>query len=648
MKSDITRLPSPPYKHFKRVVAQQGRTQIEADSNEQADILLRLGEATAADVIGPCGAPRLPPDAPDANFLIRPVDGEATDFEIAPGHIYVDGILCQNEDAVRATAQPGLPADAPIAYDGENWHPLPAPTGTYAAYLVTWELHRTGLDDPDILEPALNGVDTATRTQTLWQVRLLRIGEAEDAELDCDSGGEVLEPFEDRSAATLRAYTAPEEGPSEGPCLPVTAGGGYSRLENQTYRVEVHDGGAPGTATFKWDRDNGTVVARLLDIEDDGLKVSSLGRDEALGFAPDQWVEITDDRRELLRIPGTLVKVVRPEVLDNGDKVLVVDAGTATDTLDPEEFDTDASAKVRRWSMANATEVPTVTDGIPKDLENRVQIEHVGAGPYFTGDFWIIPARTLTGEILWPKGSDGLPLAVPPHGVQYHFCRLALLRIGDDGAITEVEDCRPLFPPLTDITAGDVGYDDTACRLGAGTVQEAIDHLCERDGPPPETDWPTIEKISWDNDTELSLDQLLGDGLVITFSRAMDPASLSLDTVIVTLEIPHESGAGHVPLILHGEVKPQNETELVFRPDRPNELEEVLPAWLDREADFESEGLLCRVVLKGNAIFDEDGRHLDGEAFGGRADDAIALRLPSGDGTEGGDFESWFYLVERQ
>src|SRR5260370_1123301 len=43
--------------------------------------------------------------------------------------------------------------------------------------------------------------------------------------------------------------------------------------------------------------------------------------------------------------------------------------------------------------------------------------------------------------------------------------------------------CRPLSPPLTDITASDVKFDDTICKLpGVTNVQEAIDALCGRDG----------------------------------------------------------------------------------------------------------------------------------------------------------------------
>lgn len=77
-------------------------------------------------------------------------------------------------------------------------------------------------------------------------------------------------------------------------------------------------------------------------------------------------------------------------------------------------------------------------------------------------------------------------------------------------------------------------------------------------------------------------------------------------------------------------------------------LREQLPTLL-AEGD---RGILTRLRLKGNVIWREDERgapelYLDGEAYGFRERDSQTtdLRLPSGDGVRGGDFEMWFWLV---
>jgi hypothetical protein len=44
--------------------------------------------------------------------------------------------------------------------------------------LDVWTRHVTALEDPQLREVALSGPDTTTRTQTVWQVRLLKLEQA--------------------------------------------------------------------------------------------------------------------------------------------------------------------------------------------------------------------------------------------------------------------------------------------------------------------------------------------------------------------------------------------------------------------------------------------------------------------------------------
>ena len=76
----------------------------------------------------------------------------------------------------------------PIAYDKQPYFPnanvvAPLPTtGTHIAYLDVWQREVTALENPDLIEKAI-AVDTATRLQTVWQVRLLEV----PRETTCDS-----------------------------------------------------------------------------------------------------------------------------------------------------------------------------------------------------------------------------------------------------------------------------------------------------------------------------------------------------------------------------------------------------------------------------------------------------------------------------
>src|SRR5947199_10703486 len=57
MKGDFTRDTFNPAKHFLRVLMQQGRVQLDADTNEQTAILLHYMQTLAADLIGMHGGP---------------------------------------------------------------------------------------------------------------------------------------------------------------------------------------------------------------------------------------------------------------------------------------------------------------------------------------------------------------------------------------------------------------------------------------------------------------------------------------------------------------------------------------------------------------------------------------------------------------
>jgi len=60
------------------------------------------------------------------------------------------------------------------------------------------------------------------------------------------------------------------------------------------------------------------------------------------------------------------------------------------------------------------------------DLEDGVQVAFE-KGILRVGDYWLIPARTETGDVEWPQEAAG-PKALPPFGVEYAFAPLAIVR----------------------------------------------------------------------------------------------------------------------------------------------------------------------------------------------------------------------------
>ncbi len=456
MKADITRSTFDPRKHFAAVLLQQGRVPMDADFNEQAELTLDRQESGTRDLVGPCGAPlqddgfRLVAGAADLspNEQARPGNSAPpplpalqgpSDFYLTAGRYYVDGILCLNERIVPFSLQPDLPGAALPQQNGQPQE------GTYLAYLDAWRRGITALEDPAIREVALGGPDTGTRARTVWQVRLFRLGPASLPPDQANCLADAPDLDAEIAAGTGRVAARAEPGAqSSDPCI-VAPGAGFRRLENQLYRLEVHEGGSLGTATFKWSRENGSVVSRWLGQQganNEVLRLATAGRDSVLGFASGQWVELTDDDRELQALPGTLVRVVQIE-----GTTLTVDPTTATGSLLLADF--PRNPKVRRWDQSDVLQPADAVTFL--DLESGVQVRFE-QGSYRAGDYWLIPARTATGDIEWERDAAQQPVALPPRGVAHRYCRLAVMRF-DGTQWTDITDCRPLFPPATDLVS---------------------------------------------------------------------------------------------------------------------------------------------------------------------------------------------------
>jgi hypothetical protein len=428
MKGDFSKNTFNAKKHFHDVLMQQGRVLLDTDWNEQAEITTHRVETGTEDIIGDAGAP-----LHNAGFEIITVNDNGiistpgTNLRIGPGHFYADGILCENDAPVLFASQPDFNSTA-----------LPVAAGTYIFYLDVWLRHITALEDAQIREVALGGPDTTTRTRTIWQVRFKET----TAAANCAAGlpADITNP----STGTLNARSE-EPSNTADPCG-LAESGGYRRLENQLYRVEIHTASANrANASFKWSRDNGCVVVKWekQDTADlNKLMVSNTGRDELLGFRAGDWIELIDDRTDLLGLPGVLAELLKVE----GD-VLIIKSSTIKDPDNPGAtsvtINNRRNPRIRRWDSAGDLKLNT-NNTTWITLEDGVQVKF-NEGSYKTGDYWLIPARTAIADIEWAFTEPQ-----PPRGIQHHFSELAILKLDATGW-TLISDCRPLFPPLTEL-----------------------------------------------------------------------------------------------------------------------------------------------------------------------------------------------------
>ena len=56
---------------------------------------------------------------------------------------------------------------------------------------------------------------------------------------------------------------------------------------------------------------------------------------------------------------------------------------------------------------------------------------------YQTGDYWLIPGRTATGDVEWPGPvATPLPLSLSPQGVEHHYAPLCNITVAANGNVS--------------------------------------------------------------------------------------------------------------------------------------------------------------------------------------------------------------------
>ena len=547
MKGDFSRLRFSPNKNYTSVLQQQGRVSLDADANEQCAINDYLRTTETIDVVGPVGGP-----LHNEGFKITTPGGDS--IRIGKGRYYVEGILCENPQPLFYADQPHLINPVPdgtallaslssgaisvIQVYLQVWRrlvtalddpclrePALGLADTTARLQTVWRVLAKGLTsaqaDPLAGTVAVtNGSATVTGTGTSF-TSALTAGQqivfaadstqtpytvsaiASDTSLTlsanyagvtaasttasvveaighcCDSMYTGLAP--EHNPGKLRAQTGAGSGDCS--CQPTPAAG-YLGLENQLYRVEIHQSGTEASATFKWSRENGSVVVAVTGVSGSQVYVDSLGPDANLGFSPGQWVEISDDTNlfgEEPNQPGDLYQIqgISPETL------------SVTMTQPVASVNPAMNARMRRWdqfaSSAGANGVSLSTALL--DLENGIEVEF-SKGNYQSGDHWLIPARTATGQIEWPPcNSNGAEFQLA-HRTEIYFAPLACIQWDPQKQSLNIQDCRKSFPPLTGVTACKSTSTCSTYRVGDGvnsfgdytSIQSAIDALPDEGG----------------------------------------------------------------------------------------------------------------------------------------------------------------------
>jgi hypothetical protein len=445
MYGDFSRLTFDRTNSYSGVWNQQGRMQLDADLNEQTAILLDWMRTLAKDFIGPAGG-----HIQEGGFEVG-VDPDSGDLTLGVGHYYVDGIRCH-------VPPPGW-GGGPVTYRTLQPDDPDPPDMPYLVYLRVWERSVNQLLNPTLLEPALGPTcpDTTIRTQVAWSLAfttppaIAKPGDLIGAVADQFAAmNEPVRPLLQARVSTGGGSDDPEEAATIA---------GYSGLENQLYRVEIHRGSGDldqskfdlkNPPTFKWSRDNGSAEF--------GFEADTLTPDAKTGTSTliltgaalpgrptlnkGDCVEIIDDSWRPFDSPGPLLEVTK------------VEAATQTVTLAAlvEASATAKTALLRRWDGASGEGegIPVELSNSPQDgwieIENGIEIRFPATNDarFQRGDFWLIPARAATARIYGPTMNQ--PDGARPYGPER--CYAPLAQIDMDGGKATPTELRTLFTHL--------------------------------------------------------------------------------------------------------------------------------------------------------------------------------------------------------
>ncbi len=459
MGSDRARVSFDPSRHWRRVIAQQGRVSLEADLNEASDIEADIGRLTALDVVGPFGTP-------DGGFGVTAVprtDGPAGstpgDLTIGAGTLYLGGERLSLDNAVTYSAQPDW-----LDHSGDPLYSapaVPADTGNELVYLLATEQEVSAVEDPALADVALGGPDTAQRLRILQRVARTPTGSAVCSDAWTQLGaaweaqGCAFDPATMELASTTRLLvTFPSEPAAPTPCQPV-ATGGYVGAENQLYRVVVTDV-ANGVPTIVWGPDDASFLYRVTAATYDAttttttVTLASKPVDSFHWPQKGQVVELLRDAAELTSTDyiASAAGYVTP-LSANYD----ADRNTLALQGEPPPGYLDASTPqlyVRVWQG-----METAPSGVATPLgDTGVAVTLTSPGGVFhAGDFWRFALRPIKPSLVYP--ARYLESAQPPDGPRTWAGPLAVVAWA--GGVPAVTACVPGFDSLVGSRQGSGG-----------------------------------------------------------------------------------------------------------------------------------------------------------------------------------------------
>lgn len=403
MTGDFTSVPLSDGDAWTGARLQQGRVLLDGDWNLNIDAAARERRHLALEAIGPAGVLQ-----GSTGFKISfTADGT---LQIDAGSMWVGGLYAVNGATLAYSAQEAIAA-------------LPG-SGQALLYLDAFVQEVQSAEDPDdLLDPALDGVDTTTRTRVAWRVRAVPVQAT-----SCAGAAGAL-PADPISSGLLDIVaTAPTTAAD--PCAPPDNPRG--KLPDGLLRVEVLDSGTETTARFAWSYENGSaaVAAAVAGT------TATLAPSPSVTFFQNDLVEVSTLQRRADRLPHGPLFTVANVAPGAAGSTVTLSAPSAVTGI-------PSGLCLRRWdgqAVGAAGSVAATLGGADVGVAFSAR-----PGTYLAGDWWVTRVRGSSADAVQAL------TAAPPNGTPHYVASLAVV---DLTAKTVLGDCRPQFPQLTGVRGG--------------------------------------------------------------------------------------------------------------------------------------------------------------------------------------------------
>jgi hypothetical protein len=435
------------------VLHQQGRLLTDADWNQQARLSQRWRNQAARAAFG--GRVAAVPESQKDGLRVTKANVDANgsvSLAITPGEVWADGLLTY----LRGTGGVGGTETRSVDYLVPPTGGAPGNAGTRdAVVLEVWREALNAFQVPhEYLEPALGGVDTTERVWHGLALHLVRMKADEDCE-------DVSRRIQDEISKHGRLTVELEQSEVSGDPCPVVIGGGYSGLEHHLYRIEIAqvDGNAP---MFKWSQFNGGLVGRA-KFDPVTRRAKILANRQAIIRSGLQnfYIEVFQPAPDR---PAPPVGVDRNKTAQLAEQWQLVYGGHAALASD-EEIDLSPNGDQFRSIPADKNQefffriwnelrpVAHFQSSPAAELRDGIRLQFTGGGAYKHGDYWTFPVRVDEVTSTEPLIDDQ-----PPEGLERIRVPLAVLNWAGNPEISvadrEIDDCRKVFSPLTDLPPG--------------------------------------------------------------------------------------------------------------------------------------------------------------------------------------------------